>query len=263
MIPAAHITHWQGGAPWSTRAQVEQDLLLSRLICEIAQDPYLGQELVFRGGTCFHKLHIQPARRYSEDLDYVRSSASGIAELTKAASTIGERLGFKVNTKVSVHPKVYFKTSAEDGSPLRIKIEVNTRELSPSDPVELRPYGVLSPWWSGSADVRTFTTRELVATKIRALFERDKGRDLFDMWLALTELGVSGDDLIAAFRPYHPPSITAKTAIANLRAKLERPTFRGDLDNFITGSPTGYDIDAAAELVITEVLQKLPAPPRV
>ena len=80
MIPAAAITHWSTGAPWSTRTQVEQDLLLSRLICEIANHPYLGEELVFRGGTCFHKLHIHPARRYSEDLDYVRSTAGGIKE---------------------------------------------------------------------------------------------------------------------------------------------------------------------------------------
>jgi predicted nucleotidyltransferase component of viral defense system len=70
MIPDAAITHRSVDAPWPTRTQVEQDLLLSRLICEISADPYLGDELVFRGGTCFHKLHLSPARRYSEDLDY-------------------------------------------------------------------------------------------------------------------------------------------------------------------------------------------------
>lgn len=260
MIPRAHITHWAGAAPWPTVAQVEQDLLLSRLICEIAQDPYLGEELIFRGGTCFHKLHLHPARRYSEDLDYVRKTRGGISELTQAASAIGERLGFTVKTKISMHPKVYFLTEADDGSRLRIKIEVNTRELSPADPVELRSYRVESPWWSGAAEVRTFTTRELAATKIRALFERNKGRDLFDMWLALTELGLSGDALLEAFEPYHSPSITAKSAVANLRAKLASPAFRSDLDPFVTALPTGYDVDQAAELVIAEVLEKITTP---
>ena len=86
MIPAAAVTQWSTGAPWPTRTQIEQDLLLSRLICEIANHPYLGEELVFRGGTCFHKLHVHPARRYSEDLDYVRSTAGGIKEFTGAVS---------------------------------------------------------------------------------------------------------------------------------------------------------------------------------
>ncbi len=66
MIPQAYVTHWSTLAPWPTLTQVEQDLLLSRLICEIANDEYLGSELVFRGGTCLHKLRISPSRRYSD-----------------------------------------------------------------------------------------------------------------------------------------------------------------------------------------------------
>ena len=58
MIPAAAITPWSVSAPWPTRAQAEQDLLLSRLIVELASDPYLRDELIFRGGTCLHKLHL-------------------------------------------------------------------------------------------------------------------------------------------------------------------------------------------------------------
>ena len=70
MIPYDAITAWGVAHPWPTREQVEQDLLLSRAICAIATDPYLGQELVFRGGTAFHKLFLPEPHRYSEDLDY-------------------------------------------------------------------------------------------------------------------------------------------------------------------------------------------------
>ncbi len=262
MIPAAYVTDWGVGAPWSTRTQIEQDLLLSRLICEFAQDDYLGRELLFRGGTCLHKLHLRPARRYSEDLDYVRSSAGGLKSLTAAVTAVGERLGFDVRTRISEQPKMFLRTTSDEGLPIRIKVEVNTRERSPADPAVLLPFTVSSPWWSGTASVRTFTTRELMATKIRALFERDKGRDLYDLWLALTELGLTGADLLAAFAPYHSPSITADAAIANLRAKLATPSFRNDLTAFVPSLPSDYDIDAAAEFVITEVLEKLPAPPR-
>jgi predicted nucleotidyltransferase component of viral defense system len=260
VIPAAAVTHWAAGAPWPTRTQVEQDLLLSRVLCEIANDPYLGEELVFRGGTCFHKLHIHPARRYSEDLDYVRSTGGGIREFTQAMTNIGHALGFEVKTKVGVNPKVYLLAASDEGLRMRIKVEVNTRERSPADPVQLLPYEVQSPWWAGQAQVRTFSTRELVATKIRALYQRKKSRDVFDMWLALTELGLSGEDLLAVFEPYHPASLTAKTAEANLRDKLSDHDFRHDLDPFVTGPPPGYDLDTAAEMLIATVLSKIPKP---
>lgn len=262
MIPEAAVTHWAAGAPWPTRTQVEQDLLLSRLICEIANDPYLGEELVFRGGTCFHKLHIHPARRYSEDLDYVRSTAGGIKEFTEAMTNIGRALGFAVRTKVSGNPAVYLLAESVESLRIRIKVEVNTRERSPADPIQLVPYEVQSPWWSGRAQVRTFSTRELVATKIRALYQRKKSRDVFDLWLALTELGLSGEDLLAVFEPYHPASLTAQTAQANLRDKLSDDQFRHDLDPFVTGLPPGYDLDTAAEMLISAVLLKIPKPPR-
>jgi hypothetical protein len=145
---------------------------------------------------------------------------------------------------------------------MRIKVEVNTRERSPVDPVQLIPYNVTSPWWNGQAQVRTFSTRELIATKIRALYQRKKSRDVFDLWLALTELGLTGQDIIAAFEPYHPPSLTAKSAVNNLRNKLNDEEFRHDLDSFVANPPEGYELDSAAELVIAEILTKLPKPPK-
>jgi len=257
VIPAAYVTHWSAGAPWPTRTQVEQDLLLSRLICEIVNDPYLGAELVFRGGTCFHKLRIHPARRYSEDLDYVRSSGGGIKNLTAALTGLGDRLGFEVKTQLTANPKVYFRALSAEGGRMRIKIEVNTRERSPAEPVELVPYSVDSPWWSGNAEVRTFSSRELVATKIRALYQRKKGRDLFDLWLALTELSITGDEILQVFGPYRPDKLTAGLAEQNLRAKIADDEFRSDLDAYLTELPEAYNVEDAAELVIANVLRKL------
>lgn len=42
MIAAAHVTQWAKRAPWPTREQIEQDLVLSRLIAEIANHPLPG-----------------------------------------------------------------------------------------------------------------------------------------------------------------------------------------------------------------------------
>ena len=258
MIPAAFVTAWSTRAPWPSPAQVEQDLLLSRVLIEIYQDDFLRDELVFRGGTCLHKLHLPTPRRYSEDLDFVRTTSSGIAPLTQAVTSLGERLDFNVSTRISQHPKIYLRTTAADGSTLRIKIEINTHERSPARPVISMPHVVDSPWWSGQGDIITFTPAELASTKIRALFQRQKGRDLFDLWLALTELNLDPDDILEAYPTYAPPGLTAKRAIADLEAKALNPSFRTDITPLIDPWPRAYDIDAAARMVIDLLLSRIP-----
>ncbi len=255
MIPRPHITEWSHVAPWTTVEQVEQDLLLSRLIIEIANDEYLGNELVFRGGTCLHKLRVSPPLRYSEDLDYVRRTDGGIRGIVESLRSIGERLGMKVTYEITKYPKIKFSAPFESGSGImKIKIEVNTFERSPALPPERVPFRVESGWFVGAANVQTFAAAELLATKIRALYQRSKGRDLFDLWLGLTRLGVTPSDLIAAFEPYRPDGMTSGLAIANLTAKLQRSEFREDLARLTSNQTTEYDIDAAGSLVIENVL---------
>lgn len=72
MIPEDYIAEWRQFAPWPTDAQVEQDLLISRALCEIFSRQELAGALAFRGGTALHKLHVKPAARYSEDIDLVQ-----------------------------------------------------------------------------------------------------------------------------------------------------------------------------------------------
>jgi hypothetical protein len=106
VIPAAAITHWSRGAPWPTRDQVEQDLVLSRLIGEIANHDELGSELVFRGGTCLHKLHRRHSLRYSEDLDYVRATHGRIGPLFDALREIAAVTDMEAATEVGHFPQV-------------------------------------------------------------------------------------------------------------------------------------------------------------
>jgi predicted nucleotidyltransferase component of viral defense system len=195
--------------------------------------------------------------RYSEDLDYVRRTASGIAPLTHALTRLGTGLGFEVRTRMGVHPKNLWRTTAESGVPLRIKIEVNTHERSPVLPIVQQELVVDSSWWSGAALVSTFQPVELVATKIRALYQRSKGRDLFDLWLALDHLQLDPDGILAAFEPYRPEGMTTARARLNLEQKLSDPTFRHDLDPLVVRWPTGYGVDDAAERVSDALLARL------
>ena len=258
MIPAIAIEDWANTVSWPNPDQLEQDLTLARLIVEIANDPYLGDELVFRGGTCLHKLHLSPGLRYSEDLDYVRRSSGGIGELLAALRRVGDRLSMKVGVDVSRYPKVKLRAPFESGNgTMRIKIEVNTYERSPSQLLVRVPFFVRSPWFAGTAEVQTFHPAELVSTKLRALYQRSKGRDLFDLWLALTRLAIPPDEILTSFAPYRPEKYTGVLAIANLKLKLQDNLFRHDLDALVARWPDDYDIDEAAALITRELLSRV------
>ena len=70
MLSVNDIAAWGRAHPWASADQIEQDLLLSRAICAIADDDYLGQELAFRGGTALHKLHLPAPLRYFRVRDF-------------------------------------------------------------------------------------------------------------------------------------------------------------------------------------------------
>jgi len=93
--------------------------------------------------------------------------------------------------------------------------------------------------------VPTFTIEELTATKIRALFQCRKGRDLFDLWLAFEHGTATLDDIVECFDPYRPDGWTGERALANLDAKLNDSSFLDDLSALITGHPESYDHDSA------------------
>ena len=84
MIPQAGITAWRAVAPWADDAQVEQDLVLTRAVIELFGEPALAGSIALRGGTSLNKLFIQPAVRYSEDIDLVQTKAAPIGPLLDA-----------------------------------------------------------------------------------------------------------------------------------------------------------------------------------
>ena len=121
MITAADLAHWRHVVPWSTDEHVEQDLVLARLIVEIANHPLLGDELVFRGGTCFHKLWLDQPWRYSEDLDYVRRTSGGVGDILDALREVASTVGFdRFQTTIGQHPKARLDSTFVSGGRMRI-----------------------------------------------------------------------------------------------------------------------------------------------
>jgi len=254
MINSSTITQWSVNHPWATRDNIEQDLLLSQAICEIANNPLLSSELVIRGGTAFHKLFLPKPFRYSEDLDYVRSSSGGIGQIIQQLVTIGDRLGYKANSTLRKYPKVFWRTTSESGQPIRIKIEINTYERTPSLPYIVKQYSIDTEYCNSYANVSTFQVEELIATKIRALYQRSKGRDLLDIWLALELLNLDPVVIVDSFNIYRPQGMTSNLAIKNLKEKLDNKKFIDDLYGLAVLHEVNYDIVAAGDMIIEKLL---------
>jgi len=257
MIPYNAITAWSVSHPWATREQIEQDMLLSKAICDIFSNEKLAGELIFRGGTALNKLILKEPYRYSEDLDFVRTSTGGIGEIMKELTILGKATGYQVKTRIGQFPKLYWLATAQTGLTLRIKIEMNTHERISALPVVTMKHAVQSDWYSGEADVRVFQVEELAATKLRALYQRSKGRDLFDLWILTTEAGIDAAKVRDAFSLYRPVGYTGKKAIENLEMKLQNTGFRSDVNNLISPTIDNYDPDGAAAIVVNEYLRNI------
>ncbi len=261
MIPNAFITAWAARAPWPYPYQVEQDLILSRLMVEIANDELLKRELRLRGGTCLHKLHLARAWRYSEDLDYVRSTHSGIKPYVQALRRITAEVGFESVSVTQSGQMVHVVLDAEptiQPGRIRVKIETNIAETAPHQPPITIRYRVDSPWWKGEAEIVTFELAELLGTKVRALYQRSRGRDLFDLWICLTTAAVDDEAVVAGFHHYMGDRAFSYPELArNLAAKLADPEFRNDMNELVAELPAGYLAEAAADLFMARIGSRL------
>ena len=236
MIPAQNVVAWGNVVPWADQRQIEQDLIIGRAVVEIFSDEMLRDALRLRGGTALNKLHFPVPLRYSEDVDLVRTSAGPIGPVLDRLRVVLEPwLGTARFDQSSVAPKLRFRAEPEDGSgvPIRLKIEINTREIESFDAPAALPLEILNPWFSGRAAVLTYTREEMVATKLRALLQRDKGRDLYDLAHALEVFeGLDVDRILEVFRRYLDlagQAISRAQAQQRMFAKLARPRILFDV----------------------------------
>jgi predicted nucleotidyltransferase component of viral defense system len=118
-------------APWSSDAQVEQDLILSRVLIEIFSNAMLASHLAFRGGTALHKLFLNPASRYSQDIDLVQLNSEPIGPiLTALHQTLDPWLREPRRKQSEGRAALIYRFNSEIApiTPLRLKVEINTRE---------------------------------------------------------------------------------------------------------------------------------------
>jgi predicted nucleotidyltransferase component of viral defense system len=238
MIPRAYITHWKQFAPWISDAQVEQDLVISRALVDIFSDELLAGALAFRGGTALHKLYFAPAPRYSEDIDLVQIRAEPVGAVIDRLREVLDYLEPpKIKQKDRNTTLIFrFETEVEPVIRMRLKVEINCREHRFVFGTIQKSYGVESPWFTGAANLTTFQLEELLATKIRALYQRRKGRDISDLWYADQHASVDWSRVMNAFLQIMENDgtpVTNRQLQLNLEEKFAHPDFLAEIKNLL------------------------------
>ncbi len=262
MLPRLYIEEWKEFAPWPEDAQVEQDLIIEKALLELFSNPFLQERLAFRGGTALHKIFLKPQVRYSEDIDLVQIKSEPIKDTITAVRNQLDFLGKpSVKQKANNNTLVYrFESEIPPIINLRLKIEINCREHFTVLGYKKIEHTIENTWSKGSCKLIGFEAEEMLGTKLRALYQRKKGRDLFDLYYALTKLDLDIDTLIKCYKEYMTFSIakppTQKQYLLNMEEKLEDPDFQGDIFALLRPG-VEYDQAEAYELIKTELIEKL------
>lgn len=266
MIPRDFITEWRSEAPWTSDEQVEQDLVLSRAVIEIFRVRELASSLAWRGGTALHKMYLRPAARYSEDIDLVQTVPAPIGDTFDAVRQVLDPwLGEPRRVLKEGRVNLVYRFQSESLPPisLRLKVEINSREHFSALGLSCLQLDVSSRWWRGTAAVTTYELDELLGTKLRALFQRKKGRDLFDLWYAIEGQAVSPEQVVACFQVYMRAAgarVTRAVFEENLARKLTDKVFRADLTPLLRPGMS-WNVERCAQIVLQTLISRLSGEP--
>ncbi len=262
MISQNFIESWKAYAPWQELAMVEQDLIIKRALIEMYQTTIVNKALVFRGGTALNTLYLSPALRYSEDLDFVQLRAEPIGDTLNAIrDKLDTWLGEPLWKKTPQSVKLIYRYTSINNKPMRLKIEINTREHFQVQDLHYKIFSMNNEWYSGFATITTYSLEELMATKIRALFQRRKARDLFDVHQIFSEGQADLELSLAIFHRYcahEGTQISGKIFEQNMKQKRAHKDFQTDMIKLLPATASNWDFEEAFEFVQKSIISKIP-----
>ena len=114
-------------------------------------------------------------------------------------------------------------------------------------------------WSAGTVQIYAPRLDEQAAFKVRALWERDKGRDLFDLWAALTQGGGNPETIASLFNEnYRKEGFDPAKLVDNLHNRLNTGSFESDLKPFVrTWPPYTYQPAVALDLIRETIISRL------
>lgn len=233
-------------AEWRLRSDVvEKDYVLGWLLAALAKSD--GRALwVFKGGTCIKKCFFE-TYRFSEDLDFsltpeapysetaIRETLQGLARTAAELSGVEfpvDRVDVRVQRNRQGQPTFQGRIAYRGplGVPTfpRVLLDITQHEAILDAPMER---AVFHPYPDAPADslaVVTYSFNELLAEKLRALLERSRPRDLYDVVFLLENSPESFDLATAreifrgkcAGKQIAPPSAAELVQVVSAAAEL-------------------------------------------
>lgn len=244
---------------WGLREDVvEKDYVLGWMAWGIGLDPELSVRWAFKGGTCLKKCYLE-TYRFSEDLDFTVLPGPPMGEpavtgaLTRVLARVGEASGidFAVRPPAlrlrpdgrSLEGRVYYRGPRAAPDAASIKIDLSLAEAVVRPPV-LRP--ISHPYPDGLPEpalIRCYSFEEVFAEKLRAMGERGRPRDLYD----IVNLYWRHD--LRAFGPLVRETLVEKCATKG----VPMPTVAA-----LEGAATRADLEAEWENMLGHQLPALP-----
>ena len=156
---------------------------------------------------------------------------------------------------------LYYRFESEDTPPirLRLKVEINSREHFSVYGLTNTPFKVTSRWFEGTCNISTYALDELLGTKLRALYQRKKGRDLFDLAIALKHDNVDPDRIVSSFLKYMDYGghhVTRAQFEENINGKLNDPQFAADIGPLLA-TDFDWNMEDAAKIVQSKLIERL------
>ncbi len=239
---------------------IEQDLIINRALVCLYGNKKIRENLIFRGGTALNKMYLKPSSRYSEDLDFVQKSAeSGGAIIEAIRSVLDSWLGKPARERTARSVKLVYKYTSVNNLKMRLKIEINIVEHFQAVDVCEMPFILDSEWFSGNCIVSVNQLEELMATKIRVLYQRRKGRDLFDLWFVFSKNLANLNETVRIFNLYCEKEslfISKDSFLKNLDLKRLNRDFQTDMDALLPPQ-IEWDFDEAFNYVQKQIVAKL------
>jgi len=243
MIPRAALQ--ARASEWGlTEEVVEKDYVLGWLLWGIGSHIALRDHWVFKGGTCLKKCFVE-TYRFSEDLDFTVLDGGPLEPdtllpiLTEILDTIEQETGITLASRApvvrmrpggrSAEGRIYYRGPRGAPGEARVKLDLTYDETVVEATVRRRIAHAYDDDLPGDGAVRCYAFVEVFAEKLRALGQRTRPRDLYDVVNLYRRADIRGDrELVrgvlerkCAYKDIPVPtlgSVTRAEKLAELRA---------------------------------------------
>ncbi len=182
---------------WGLGEQViEKDFVLGWVLWGICNHKNTKEKWVFKGGTCIKKCYIE-TYRFSEDLDFTVKTKESISEdqlpptITEILSKVANESGIDFSIMepkykrsangMYTQVRLYYRGPLNARNPGSIILDLSASEQIATTPIFKTISHPFKDELPGKKEIQSYSFEEIFAEKIRAMGERCRPRDLYDI----------------------------------------------------------------------------------